>query len=135
MCHRGAVSSQATTRGSLSKQVGVKSFKSRSFQAWQESGDGHLFPVDPKKVKSGEISMEKTPYMQRKGAWDNSDLAKKDPKVAKKRWSSADKAYAAKPTTATEKKAAAVKAAADKKKGAAATLKPEEQKKGLFGLW
>lgn len=25
-------------------QVGVKSFKSRSFQAWQESGDGHLFP-------------------------------------------------------------------------------------------
>lgn len=32
--------------------------------------------------------------MQRKGAWDNSDLAKKDPKVAKKRWSNADKAYA-----------------------------------------
>lgn len=50
--------------------------------------------VDPKKVKSGEIPPEKTPYMQRKGAWDNSDLAKKDPKVAKKRWSNADKAYA-----------------------------------------
>lgn len=31
-------------------RVGVVRFKSRSFQAWQESGAGHLFPVDPKKV-------------------------------------------------------------------------------------
>eukprot|EP00752_Nemacystus_decipiens_P006337 g5713.t1 len=120
-------------------EVGVKSFKSRSFQSWQESGGKHLFPVDPKKVKSGEISADKTPYMQRKGAWDNSDLAKKDPKIAQKKWTKADKAYAAKPPTAAEKKAAAAKAAADKKnkgKGqAAATLKPEETKKGLFGLW
>ncbi|CAM9511380.1 unnamed protein product, partial [Hapterophycus canaliculatus] len=30
--------------------VGVKSFKSRSLQAWQEAGAGHLFPVDPAKV-------------------------------------------------------------------------------------
>lgn len=46
---------------------------------------------------------------------------------------------AKKPTTAAEKKAAAAKAAADKKNkgkgGGSATLKPEEQKKGLFGLW
>ena len=54
-----------------------------------------MFAVDPKKVKSGEIPPEKTPYMQRKGAWDNSDLSKKDPKVAQKKWSRADKAYAA----------------------------------------
>lgn len=32
------------------RQVGVKSFKSRSLQAWQEAGAGHLFPVDPAKV-------------------------------------------------------------------------------------
>lgn len=31
-------------------RVGVVRFKSRSFQAWQESGAGHLFPVDPKKA-------------------------------------------------------------------------------------
>ena len=30
--------------------VGVKGFKSRSLQAWQEAGAGHLFPVNPKKV-------------------------------------------------------------------------------------
>lgn len=32
-------------------RVGLTRFKSRSFQAWQESGAGHLFPVDPKKVR------------------------------------------------------------------------------------
>lgn len=31
-------------------KVGPQRFKSRSFQAWQESGAGHLFPVDPQKV-------------------------------------------------------------------------------------
>lgn len=31
-------------------RVGPVRFKSRSFKAWQESGAGHLFPVDPKKV-------------------------------------------------------------------------------------
>ncbi|CBJ27167.1 conserved unknown protein [Ectocarpus siliculosus] len=95
-------------------KLGPSRFKSRSFQAWQESGAGHLFPVDPKKVKSGEIPMDKVPYMQRGGAWDNSDLtskkgqaamrARKDKvvlnnKVSKgvkqKAWSSTDKAYAA----------------------------------------
>ncbi|CAN0203999.1 unnamed protein product [Pylaiella littoralis] len=130
-------------------QVGVKSFKSRSLQAWQEDGAGHLFPVDPKKVKSGEIPPEKTPYMQRKGAWDDSDLAQKNVKskqtgkaIAKKKWSSVDKAYAAKPTTAAERAAAEKKAAADKKKReakqGAKNVKPEDvgaKKKGLFGLW
>lgn len=31
--------------------VGVKGFKSRSLQAWQEAGSSHLFPVNPKKVR------------------------------------------------------------------------------------
>lgn len=54
------------------------------------------------KVKSGEIPQEKTPYMQRGGgAWDDSDLAKKNlksqegKKIEKKKWSKLDKAYAA----------------------------------------
>lgn len=32
--------------------VGVKGFKSRSLQAWQEAGSSHLFPVNPKKVNT-----------------------------------------------------------------------------------
>ncbi|CAM9362649.1 unnamed protein product [Pylaiella littoralis] len=95
-------------------KMGPSRFKSRSFQAWQESGAGHLFPVDPKKVKSGEIAMDKVPYMQRGGAWDNSDLVTEKGKVAmkkktekvvsnnkvsknvqKKEWSKTDKQYAA----------------------------------------
>ncbi|CAN0231955.1 unnamed protein product [Scytosiphon promiscuus] len=104
-------------------QVGVKSFKSRSLQAWQEAGAGHLFPVDPAKVKSGEISAEETPYMQRKGAWDNSDLAKKEAKAQQK-----------KATTAAQKKTAASK---QKKTKAQPTLEDDGagKKKGLFGLW
>lgn len=65
-------------------------------------------------VKSGEIPMDKVPYMQRGGAWDNSDLVtkkgqetmkKKTEKVVfnnkiskgveKKAWSKLDKEYAA----------------------------------------
>lgn len=38
-------------------RVGVVRFKSRSFQAWQEAGAGHLFPVDPKKVKLIIVSL------------------------------------------------------------------------------
>lgn len=33
-------------------RMGPSRFKSRSFQAWQEAGAGHLFPVDPKKVSA-----------------------------------------------------------------------------------
>lgn len=65
-------------------------------------------------VKSGEIPMDKVPYMQRGGAWDNSDLVTKKGKesmkkktekvvfnnkvskgVEKKAWSKTDKEYAA----------------------------------------
>ncbi|CAM9114235.1 unnamed protein product [Choristocarpus tenellus] len=73
-------------------KIGPNRFKSRSFQAWQEAGAGHLFPVDPKKVKSGEIAMKDVPYMQRGGAWDDSDLNKK--KKAEKKWLETDKKYA-----------------------------------------
>lgn len=58
-------------------------------------------PRRQRQVKTGEIPQEKTPYMQRGGgAWDDSDLAKKNLKskegktIAKKKWSETDKAYA-----------------------------------------
>lgn len=74
--------------------MGTTKFKSRSFQAWQEAGGNHLFPVDPRKVKAGEIPLSDVPYMQRGGAWDDSDLVKKEKGIQKKAWSPTDKAYA-----------------------------------------
>merc|ERR1712159_725551 len=48
-----------------------------SFQAALERGEAkHLMPVDPSKVKRGEIALKDVPYMQRGGKWDNSDLTK-----------------------------------------------------------
>jgi len=64
---------------------GVKGFESRSlasFQKAMERGEaGHLMPVNPSKVRSGEIPLKDVPYMQRGGAWDNKDLT-----VKKKGW-------------------------------------------------
>jgi len=40
-------------------QVGITSFKSRSFAEWQKAGGKNLFPVDPKKVKDPK----EIPYM------------------------------------------------------------------------
>lgn len=40
-------------------QVGITSFKSRTFAEWQKSGGKNLFPVDPKKVKD----ISEIPYM------------------------------------------------------------------------
>lgn len=54
---------------------------------------GHLMPVfnAKEKVKKGLIKPEDVPYMQRGGAWDNSDV-----KTAKKReWTESDKRYEA----------------------------------------
>merc|ERR1719247_3344901 len=60
---------------------GARGFKSRSFNSFveaMEKGEAdHLFAVDPRKVKSGEIALKDVPYMQRGGSWDNSDLAGK----------------------------------------------------------
>jgi len=52
-------------------KVGITKFQSRSFEAWQKSGQGHLFPVDPK------TPIDARPYMQRQGgSADGSDLKK-----------------------------------------------------------
>ena len=57
---------------------GARGFQSRSmasFMLAQERGEAkHLFPVDPEKVRRGEIALKDVPYMQRGGSWDNSDL-------------------------------------------------------------
>merc|ERR1712025_530035 len=37
----------------------------------------HLFPVNPEKVRKGEIALKDVPYMQRGGSWTNSDLTQK----------------------------------------------------------
>ena len=56
-------------------------FESRSmasFMRAQERGEAeHLFPVDPAKVRTGEIPLKDVPYMQRGGSWTNSDLTGK----------------------------------------------------------
>ena len=60
---------------------GARGFQSRSmasFMLAQERGEAkHLFPVDPEKVRRGEIALKDVPYMQRGGSWDNSDLQKR----------------------------------------------------------
>ena len=49
-----------------------------SFMRAQERGEAeHLFPVDPAKVRTGEIPLKDVPYMQRGGSWTNSDLTGK----------------------------------------------------------
>lgn len=90
---------------------GARGFESRSmasFMRAQERGEAeHLFPVDPAKVRSGEIALKDVPYMQRGGSWDNSDLTGKkgwqktgfgmtafnDGKAEKKRELASDKRY------------------------------------------
>ena len=52
--------------------IGITKFKSRSFEAWQKTGQKHLFPVDP------NVPLEAKPYMQRPGgSADGEDLKKK----------------------------------------------------------
>eukprot|EP00558_Chaetoceros_sp_UNC1202_P004482 CAMPEP_0197232644 /NCGR_PEP_ID=MMETSP1429-20130617/897_1 /TAXON_ID=49237 /ORGANISM="Chaetoceros sp., Strain UNC1202" /LENGTH=151 /DNA_ID=CAMNT_0042690731 /DNA_START=45 /DNA_END=500 /DNA_ORIENTATION=+ len=54
-------------------QVGITSFKSRTFAEWQRAGGKNLFPVDPNSVKS----QKEIPYMQRQGgSADDADLKK-----------------------------------------------------------
>ena len=54
-------------------QVGITSFKSRTFAEWQKAGGKNLFPVDPKSVKS----VKEIPYMQRAGgSADDADIKK-----------------------------------------------------------
>ena len=59
---------------------GPRGYKSRSFDEFQralEAGETeHLMPVFNAKEKLArkEIKLEDIPYMQRGGAWDNSDV-------------------------------------------------------------
>jgi len=61
-------------------RMGPRGFQSRSFEAFHkalERGEtSHLLPVfnAKEKLKRGEIRKEDIPYMQRGGAWDNSDV-------------------------------------------------------------
>ena len=54
-----------------------------------EKGEAtHLFAVDPRKIKSGEVPIEEVPYMQRAGgSWDGSDLKGAALRRAKKKQS------------------------------------------------
>eukprot|EP00629_Pelagomonadales_sp_RCC1024_P012602 CAMPEP_0119259494 /NCGR_PEP_ID=MMETSP1329-20130426/293_1 /TAXON_ID=114041 /ORGANISM="Genus nov. species nov., Strain RCC1024" /LENGTH=182 /DNA_ID=CAMNT_0007258879 /DNA_START=164 /DNA_END=709 /DNA_ORIENTATION=- len=60
---------------------GARGFESRSMNSFVkalENGEAkHLMPVDPSKVRSGEIALKDVPYMQRGGSWTNSDLTGK----------------------------------------------------------
>lgn len=59
-------------------KAGARGFESRSMQSFVaalEKGEAkHLMPVNPAKVRSGEIPLKDVPYMQRGGAWNNKDL-------------------------------------------------------------
>ena len=63
-------------KGNLGK-VGITKFQSRSFEAFQKSGQKNLFPVDPK------APINERPYMQRPGGKpDGSDLVQKGIKIS-----------------------------------------------------
>ena len=75
-----------------SKKTDRKTYKSRSFNSFVEAMEKgqatHLFPVDPRRIKSGEVPIEDVPYMQRSGgAWDGSDLKGNALRRAKKKQS------------------------------------------------
>lgn len=75
--------------------LGPRGFRSRSMQSFQEAMErgeaSHLLPVmnAKERVAKGELKPEDIPYMQRGGAWDNSDVKG----AKKKRWLSSDKEY------------------------------------------
>lgn len=77
-------------------RMGPKGFQSRSMQSFQEALErgeaAHLLPVfnAKERIRNGEIKEEDIPYMQRGGAWDNSDVKG----AKKKKWLSSDKDYA-----------------------------------------
>lgn len=77
-------------------RMGPKGFQSRSMQSFQEALErgeaAHLLPVfnAKEKIARGELKPEDIPYMQRGGAWDNSDVKG----AKKKKWLASDKAYA-----------------------------------------
>mmetsp|Transcript_26952 Transcript_26952/g.45924 ORF Transcript_26952/g.45924 Transcript_26952/m.45924 type:complete len:211 (+) Transcript_26952:104-736(+) len=77
-------------------RLGPKGFQSRSMQSFQEALErgeaAHLMPMENAKerLRRGEIKKEDIPYMQRGGAWDNSDVKG----AKKKKWLASDQEYA-----------------------------------------
>lgn len=119
---------------------GPQSFKSRSMASFlkdYEAGKAdHLLPVlnAKEKIKKGVLKEEDIPYMQRGGAWDNSDL-----KTAKKKqWNEADKKYDANANqNANLDWAGQGKRSGGPQSKAPMSNKNESQKKkgGFFGLF
>lgn len=77
-------------------RMGPRGFQSRSMQSFQEAlerGEAdHLLPMmnAKERLKKGEIKEDDIPYMQRGGAWDNSDVKG----AKKKKWLASDQEYA-----------------------------------------
>jgi hypothetical protein len=77
-------------------KLGPRGFQSRSMQSFQEAMErgeaDHLMPVfnAKEKIAKGVLKVEDIPYMQRGGAWDNSDVKG----AKKKKWLGSDKQYA-----------------------------------------
>ncbi|KAL7527501.1 hypothetical protein ACHAXR_001990 [Thalassiosira sp. AJA248-18] len=77
-------------------RMGPKGFQSRSMQSFQEALErgeaAHLLPMEnaAERLRKGEIKKEDIPYMQRGGAWDNSDVKG----AKKKKWLNSDNEYA-----------------------------------------
>jgi hypothetical protein len=65
-------------RGFFFEEEAIRAGSMQSFVAGLEKGETkHLFPVNPAKVRTGEIALKDVPYMQRGGSWTNSDLTQK----------------------------------------------------------
>ena len=119
---------------------GPQTFQSRSMQSFQkdlEKGKAsHLMPMfnAKEKLKRGQIKQEDIPYMQRGGAWDNSDV-----KGAKKKsWNRTDQTYQANaaPTgvdwTGGRQRRGPTAAAAKKKQQQQQQQAPPKKMFGLF---
>ncbi|KAL7545025.1 hypothetical protein ACHAWF_008397 [Thalassiosira exigua] len=77
-------------------RMGPKGFQSRSMQSFQEALErgeaAHLMPMmnAKERLRKGEINEDDISYMQRGGAWDNSDVKG----ARRKNWLASDKSYA-----------------------------------------
>ncbi|KAG7351182.1 hypothetical protein IV203_010542 [Nitzschia inconspicua] len=112
---------------------GPSTFKSRSLRAFQQDLEkgktGHLMPMfnAKDKLKKGIIKPEDIPYMQRGGAWDNTDIKG----AKKKEWSPADKTYNARWKPAKADWTGTVERQGPK----SSKQPPKPQVKKLFGLF
>lgn len=117
---------------------GPQSFKSRSMQAFQQDLEkgkaSHLLPVfnAKEKMKAGKLKKEEIPYMQRGGAWDDSDIGK----GKKKQWTSADRKYQANEAPPTPDWLGTVQRKGPQQKpGKTTNFEKAKPSKKLFGLF